>query len=105
MRRGVGWNLCGPQQRLVESEALNAKKLTVLLQAVDQRKLRIEDRHSVPVFDGQKMAFWVVPSLREMFRGLRTPPADMDRYPPEYCPHFFFIEDHVLTACLSNRSS
>ena len=63
------------QQRLVESEALNAKKLTVLLQAVDQRKLRIEDRHSVPVFDGQKMAFWVVPSLREMFRdsGRRLP--------------------------------
>ena len=23
----------------------------------------------------------------------------MDHYPEEYCPHFYFIENHVLTVC------
>jgi hypothetical protein len=40
-----------------------------------------------------------VPTLRELFRGNRAPPPDMDHYPPEYTPLFYFIETHFLTLC------
>jgi hypothetical protein len=45
------------------------------------------------------MVHWQVPALSDLFRGSRTPPPDMDHYPEEYTPHFFFIENHVLTVC------
>ena len=84
---------------VVEAEGLNPDKLTVALEADDHRNIRVLDKHSVPVIDGDKMAVWAVPTLAELFRGSRTPPADMDHYPEEYAPHFFFIENHVLTVC------
>ena len=84
---------------LVESEGLNPDKLTVALLADDRGNMRVQDKHSVPVYDGNKMALWQVPALVELFRGSQTPPPDMDHYPEEYCPHFFFIENHVLTVC------
>jgi hypothetical protein len=31
---------------------------------------------------------------RELYRAAAT--ADMDHYPPEYCPQFYFIEEHFL---------
>ena len=34
-----------------------------------------------------------------LYRGSQTPPPDMDHYPEECTPHFFFIENHVLTVC------
>ena len=37
--------------------------------------------------------------MRELFRGDKAPPPDMERYPPEYARCFFGIEKHVLTAC------
>src|SRR5262249_49965219 len=66
----------------------------------DGRKhIRILDKHTVTVSDGKKMVPWKVPSLGELFRGNRAPPADIDHYPPEYLPLFFFIEGQVLTVC------
>jgi hypothetical protein len=84
---------------LVESEGLNPDKLTVALNADDRGNIRVQDKHSVPVTDGEKVAQWQVPTLSELFRGSQTPPADMDHYPEEYTPHFFFIESHVLGIC------
>lgn len=84
---------------VVEAAGLNPDKLSVALEADDHRNIRVLDRHSVPVTDGDKMASWSVPVLTGLFRGSRTPPSDMDHYPEEYTPHFFFIEDHVLTVC------
>ena len=84
---------------LVESEGLDAERLSVALEASDQGNIRVQDKHSVPVYDGKKMARWQVPALGELFRGSRTPPPDMDHYPAEYAPHFYFIENHVLTVC------
>jgi hypothetical protein len=84
---------------LVESEGLNPERLIVALEVDERRNIRIGDKHSIPVHDGSKMVQWQVPSLQELFRGNRTPPADMDHYPEEYADHFFFIEEHVLTLC------
>ena len=84
---------------LVESESLDPERLSVPLEANDRGNIRVQDRHSVCVYDGKKMARWQVPGLGELFRGTRTPPSDMDHYPEEYCPHFYFIENHVLTVC------
>ena len=87
---------------LVESEGLIPDKLIVVLEADAHRHIRVLDKHSVPVHDGNKMARWQVPALSELFRGSRTPPPDMDHYPEEYTPHFFLIENHVLTVCEAN---
>ncbi len=86
-------------RRIVEREGLDAERLCVALEASERGKIRVLDKHSVPVHDGKKMARWKVPALGELFRGNQTPPAEMDHYPEEYCPHFYFIENHVLTVC------
>jgi len=92
-------DLCSTLRSLVESEGLNPDKLTVALESDDRGNIRVLDKHSVPVYDGNKIARWQVPALADLFRGSRTPPPDMDHYPEEYAPHFFFIENHVLTVC------
>ena len=84
---------------LVETEGLDPEKLSVLLEADDRGNIRVQEKHSIPVYDGEKMAHWQVPALIELFRGSRTPSPDMDHYPEEYCPCFYFIEEHVLTVC------
>jgi hypothetical protein len=86
-------------RKVVESEGLDPKKLTVGLPLDNHRNVRIENRHLISVSDGTKAALWPVSSLRELFRGSRTPPPDIDRYPKEYCMYFYFIEEHVLTLC------
>jgi hypothetical protein len=86
-------------RELVEAEGLNPDKLIVALEADNRRNIRVLDKHSVPVHDGNKMVLWQVSALGDLFRGSRTPPPDMDHYPDEYAPHFFFIENHVLTLC------
>jgi hypothetical protein len=89
-------------RQVVEAGGLNPDKLIVALEADDRRYIRVLDRHSVPLCDGEKIVRWPVPALAELFRGSRTPPPDMDHYPEEYTPHFFFIENHVLTVCEAN---
>ena len=86
-------------RELVEKQQLNARKLTVAVATDERGRIRVEDRHSILVTDGKNAAVWEVPSLRELFRGDKAPPPDMDRYPPEYARCFFSIEKHVLTAC------
>ncbi len=84
---------------VITAHGLNARKLTVPVEADNQGRIRVKDRHSVPLHDGKQLVYWPVASLRELFRGNQPPPAGMDRYPAKYCGHFFFIEEHLLTVC------
>ena len=84
---------------VVQSERLDAEHLCVALVANDRGDIQMQDKHSVLICDGENTALWQVPALGELFRGSQTPPADMDHYPEAYCPHFYFIENHVLTVC------
>jgi hypothetical protein len=84
---------------LVEAEGLDPERLTVALETDDRGNIRIQDRHSIPVYDGKNCVRWQVAALGELLRSNRTPPPDMNHYPQEYCSHFFFIENHVLTLC------
>jgi hypothetical protein len=86
-------------RELVGLAGLNAARLTVPFETDGQKHVRIPDRHRVPVSDGEKLTAWVVPSLRELFRGDCQPPPDVDHYPPQYAPYFFFIENQLLTLC------
>ena len=86
-------------RQLVEAEGLKPDELSVALEVGDRRRIRVVDKHSVPVTDGAKVVRWPAPALVNLFRGSRTPPPDMDHYPEAYTPHFFFIEKHVLTVC------
>jgi hypothetical protein len=86
-------------RQLIEADGLNPDKLIVALETDDRRNIRIIDKHAVPVTDGTKIVRWQVPALGGLFRGSQTPPPDMDHYPEQYTPHFFFIERHVLTVC------
>jgi hypothetical protein len=84
---------------LVESEGMVAERLSVALEADDRGNIRVQDKHLILISDGKEMARWQVPALGELFRGSRAPPPDMDHYPEEYRPHFYFVENHVLTVC------
>lgn len=89
----------GSLDKVLKAEKWDVEKLRVALLADQHRHIRVQDRHSVPLTEGEKIVFWPVSSLRELFRGNRAPPPDMDHYPPDYCPHFFFIESHFLALC------
>jgi hypothetical protein len=84
---------------IVNDARLNPDNLTVALKSARPGHVEIGDRHSILVFDGNNIATWPVPSLRDLFRGDRQPPPDMDHYPTEYCPSFYFIEKHFLRLC------
>jgi hypothetical protein len=86
-------------EKLAKVAGRDVKRLTVGLLADKQGHIRVEDRHAVPLTNGEEIVLWHVPTLRELFRGNRAPPPDMDRYPPEYTPLFYFIETHFLTLC------
>ena len=47
----------------------------------------------------RRSSTWEVPALAGLFRGNGIPPNDIEHYPPDYFPHFFFIEKHFLTLC------
>jgi len=92
-------DLAASLRSLVQTHGLDPEHLTVPLLTDGRRNIRVQNRHEVPVSDGKRLVHWPVASLRELFRGSRTPPADMEHYPPEYMPHFYFIENHFLTLC------
>lgn len=96
---GASIDLVPALRELVEQEQLDVRKLTVAAATDGHGHLRVKDRHSVFLFDGKRAAVWEVRSLRELFRGDKAPPPNMDRYPPEYTRCFFNIEKHVMTAC------
>ncbi len=84
-------------RQVVEAEGLNPEKLSVGLPSVEGAKPKIEDRHLIFLCADDKGAPWHVPSLRELYRGNKQPPPDMDHYPEEYTLCFYIIEQHVLT--------
>jgi hypothetical protein len=84
---------------LAAAHGLNARNLTVAFHSDGKGNMRVFQRQAIPVTDGAKVVPWEVPALAGLFRGDKIPPNDIERYPPEYCPHFFFIEKHFLTLC------
>lgn len=84
---------------LMKQERLDVQKLTVAVRTDANRRIHIRDRHEIFLFDGKQGAVWQVPSLRELFRGNKAPPADIEQYPTSYARAFFCIEKHVLTLC------
>ncbi len=92
-------DLVASLRSVVESAGLDPKNLCAALQADEQGHVTIENRRSVFVSDGEQAVEWPVASLRELFRGNRKPPPDIERYPPAYTPYFYFVESHFLTLC------
>jgi hypothetical protein len=90
-----------PVPSLKEAAAIggvNVSKLSVAVET-NGRNIRVEDRHRVTLSDGSKPIQWTVPSLRELFRGDRLPPPDLNHYPPAYVKYFFEIERPLLMVC------
>jgi hypothetical protein len=81
---------------LLEGDRLDPAKLSIAIEKVGERGVRVEDKHIIFVTDGDKVVNWPVASLAELFRGDKLPPADIEHYPPEYVEHFFFIERHLM---------
>jgi tetratricopeptide (TPR) repeat protein len=88
---------------LVTAHGLNPRKLKVAFEADTRGNIRVCQKHSIPLTDSGRIVHWEVPALAGLFRGHGIPPNDIDRYPPEYCPHFFLIEKHFLTMCDRSR--
>jgi tetratricopeptide (TPR) repeat protein len=86
-------------REVIVAHGLKLGRLSVPLEGDGEGSIRVQDRHKVPLYDNDKFAYWPVASLRELFRGDRQPPVDMDHYPEEYCQYFFFIEEHLLMVC------
>ncbi len=99
---GMAWppaDLVPSLRSVVEANGLNQQTLSVALETDGRGNIRVSDRHSVPVSDGKKMTVWLVPSLRELFRGNQKPPVDLKYYPKEVVLHLYFIEKHFMTLC------
>jgi len=90
-------------QALVATHELNHGKLTVAFMADGQGNIRVCQKHSIPVTDGAKTVPWEVPALAGLFRGNAIPPNDINHYPPDYFPHFFFVEKHFLALCDASK--
>jgi hypothetical protein len=88
-------------REVVEAEKLDPQCLSVAFHSDDQSRISIKDRHDIWVYDGERGAMWRAPTLQELFRGNRQPPApsEMERYPEDYVSAFYFIERHLLTIC------
>jgi hypothetical protein len=101
-----------------ESVIANLDLHPSLLECVKQNKMRpdhvslsipvnknntttIPDRSQVVIADDKnKFTTWQVPSLRNLFRGTKTPPSisEMEHYPVEYVALFYIVESHILLA-------
>lgn len=97
--KGITVDLLASLGAAVKDARLDSENLTVALPSGRPGQVEVGDRHSILVYDGTNFATWLVPSLRDLLRGDRQPPADMDHYPKEYCPYFYFLEKHFLTFC------
>jgi hypothetical protein len=84
---------------IIQSAGIDGNVMTVGLRFSEDNRIDIPERHLITLMEDKKFAEWTSPSLREMFRGQKAPPADMNHYPEEYVPVFFYIEKHILTAC------
>jgi len=84
---------------VIEAAGVDPSKLALAVYTNDAGQLRFQDKHSLVIDDGTKAGTWNVGSLAGLFRGDRQPPADIEHYPEEYIPYFYFIESHLLTLC------
>jgi hypothetical protein len=84
---------------VVKTERLEARKIRVATSMPVKDASLTLPRACVFIGDGEKMAKWVSPALRSLWRGSQPAPADIAQYPPKYVPMFFFIESHVLGMC------
>lgn len=73
--------------------------LSVAVMTDGNKRVRLLDKHIIAVSDRQKVIQWQVASLRELFRGDRPAPADIEQYPPSYTVYFFQLENQLLTLC------
>ena len=89
--------LCDSLKAVIERERLGISSLAVAL-SIDESNgtLAIEGRNPVLLFDGKKMAFWEVDSLRHLFRGDEQAPKEvLSAYPMEFNHLFFEIERNL----------
>jgi len=85
---------------VVKASGLDGRKLTAMCPESSRLHAGATlPRERVLLHDGAKAAHWMAPPLRTLPRGNQVPPSDIDHYPPEYAPLFFFVEKHVLTLC------
>ena len=84
---------------VIETAGVDPSRLALAVYTNDAGQLRFQDKHALKIDDGTKSGTWNVASLAGLFRGDRQPPADIEQYPEEYVPYFYFIESHLLTLC------
>jgi hypothetical protein len=84
---------------VVEAEGLDSQRMLGVALPEGGQPAVSADKHQIPISDGEKVGLWAAPPLAEMFRGDKQPPSNMNRYPPEYVPHFYFVEQQVLLLC------
>ena len=92
-------------QKVVRDNKFAVNNLVIAWEHDPSGAAVIKNRREILLCDGDKTALWVISSLQELFRGARLPPSvgDMERYPEEYVPFFYFIEGHVIQACDAGR--
>jgi tetratricopeptide (TPR) repeat protein len=84
---------------VVKAEGLDDVNLSVAIQTKENYRITTPDRSLIMISDGEKGAPWRVASLRELFRGNRQPPANLDHEPPPYPDYFELLEFHALMVC------
>ena len=94
-----GLDLVPSLKEAVEKLGLEPTNLGVALETDGQRHIRLLDKRSLAISDGEKMTHWNVATLSELFRGNQLPPSDIEHYPPQYAPYFYEIELQLLTLC------
>lgn len=93
-------NIITSLREAATAQGLKLDKLSVAAPALpDKDEWAGRDRHVIFVSDAKRAVEWRVNSLSELFRGEAQPPPKLDRFPPEYVPLFFFIEQHVVSFC------
>lgn len=92
-------DLVASLRELVTKSRLDPAKLGVAIKSKVPRQIHLKDRHTVAVSDGKDFAEWAVPTLTGLFRGNQAAPPDIDHYPEEYIPYFFFVEKHFVLLC------
>lgn len=84
---------------VINTEKLHVETVNLALPMDVEQKPGVSDRSKVRLSDAEgRGGEWSVPSLRELYRGDKIPPQDMNYYPEEYSAMFFAIEKNVLFA-------
>ncbi len=92
-----GPDFCPSLLTALQAGGLNENGQLLVVVNIEGRRLQINDRNKILFTDGEKQAEWNVPSLRELFRGSRLPPSDIED--PEYLMYLMFIETQLLAIC------